>query len=56
MVDSIVHTVYGKDLPDGKDTLWIQLQIMGARKDFDRNYKVVVVADSSTGKEGVEFD
>ena len=43
MVDSIVHTVYGKDLPDGKDTLWIQLQIMGARKDFDRNYKVVVV-------------
>ena len=30
LVDSIVHTVYGKDLPDGKDTLWIQLQIMGA--------------------------
>ena len=56
LVDSIVHTVYGKDLPDGKDTLWIQLQIMGARKDFDRNYKVVVVADSSTGKEGVDFD
>ena len=55
-MDSIVHTVYGKDLPDGKDTLWIQLQIMGARKDFDRNYKVVVVADSSTGKEGVDFD
>lgn len=56
LVDSIVHTVYGKDLPDGKDTLWIQLQIMGARKDFDRNYIVVVVADSSTGKEGVDFD
>ena len=56
LLDSIVHTVYGKDLPDGKDTLWIQLQIMGARKDFDRNYKVVVVADSSTGKEGVDFD
>lgn len=55
-MDSIVHTVYGKALPDGKDTLWIQLQIMGARKDFDRNYKVVVVADSSTGKEGVDFD
>ena len=29
---------------------------MGARKDFDLNYKGVVVADSSTGKEGVDFD
>ena len=27
LVDSIVHTVYGKALPDGKDTLWIQLKI-----------------------------
>lgn len=45
----------GKTFRMGK-ILDVQLQIMGARKDFDRNYKVVVVADSSTGKEGVDFD
>lgn len=27
LVDSIVHTVYGKDLPDGKDTLWFNYRL-----------------------------
>lgn len=55
LVDSIVYSLHGKSLPDGKDTLWIKVQVMGARVDFDRKYKVAVVADSSSGREGVDF-
>lgn len=56
LVDSIVYSLHGKKLYDDKDTLWIKVQIMGARKDIDRSYKVVAVADSSSGVEGVDFD
>ncbi len=56
LVDSIVYSVHGKHLTNGKDTLWIKVQIMGARKDLDRKYKVIAVADSSSGKEGADFD
>ena len=56
LVDSIVYTLHGKELHNGKDTLWLKVEVMGARKDVDRKYKVVVVADSSSAEEGVDFD
>ena len=56
LVDSIVYTLHGKELYNDKDTLWLKVEVMGARKDVDRKYKVVVVADSSSAKEGVDID
>lgn len=56
LVDSIVYSLHGKSLPNGKDSLWIKVQVMGARVDFDRKYKVVVVVDSSSAQEGIDFD
>ena len=55
-IDSLMYSLYGKDLPDLKDTFWVQVQIMGNRENFDRKYKVVVVEDSCSGKEGVDFE
>lgn len=56
LVDSVVYSSHGKELHDDKDTLWIKVEIMGARENFDRQYKVVAVADSSTAKERRDFE
>ena len=55
-VDSIIHSLYGKKLTQGKDTLWLEVQIMGARQDRDRKFSVEVLADSCSGREGVDFE
>lgn len=54
--DSVVYSLHGKALHNDKDTLWLKVEIMGAREEFERKYKVVAIADSSTAKEGVDFE
>ena len=52
-VDSIVYSLYGKG---EKDTLWLEVQIMGARVDHDRKFVVEVMKDSCSAKEGEDFE
>ena len=52
-VDSIVYSLFGKG---EKDTLWIEVQIMGARQDRDRKFALEVLKDSCSGREGEDFE
>ncbi|MEG0796813.1 MAG: DUF4843 domain-containing protein [Odoribacter sp.] len=55
-LDSILYSLADKPDDLEKDTLWIKMQIMGERKDIERQYKIVAVADSSSAKEGLDFE
>lgn len=53
-VDSVIFSFAGNPLD--KDTVWLQVDLMGEAVDYDRTLKVSVDAENTTAVEGLHYE
>lgn len=55
-LDSIVFSMVGEPASVEQDTCWMKVRRVGERTNVDKQYRVIVLRDSSTAVEGVDFE